>query len=203
MAKTRSSMKRMAIISAIVSLVAFAYKLGLGIISFSIILMVASISTLIVFIFKVVYIKNLTAQRDKKKRAYFLMSLLALSFGVLFLLFAVLKVGGIDTSSKNDFEGITSYIFIGFVVLIFIISILGLKGALEKTDIMVIGLKEITFISALADTVIIEEFLYKVVLSYQDIYFLTIFNTYFPLGIAVIMLTVPVIMLWRLRGYKA
>ena len=203
MAKTRSSMKRMAIISAIISLVAFAYKLGLGIISFSIILMVASISTLIVFIFKVVYIKNLTAQRDRKKRAYFLMSLLALSFGILFLLFAVLKVGGIDTSSKNNFEGIISYIFIGFVVLIFIISILGLKGALEKTDIMVIGLKEITFISALADTVIIEEFLYKVVLSYQDINFLTIFNTYFPLGIAVIMLTVPVIMLWRLRGYKA
>ena len=203
MAKTRSSMKRMAIISAIISLVAFAYKLGLGIISFSIILMVASISTLIVFIFKVVYIKNLTAQREKKKRAYFLMSLLALSFGILFLLFAVLKVGGIDTSSKNNFEGIISYIFIGFVVLIFIISILGLKGALEKTDIMVIGLKEITFISALADTVIIEEFLYKVMLSYQDIYFVTIFNTYFPLGIAVIMLTVPVIMLWRLRGYKA
>lgn len=197
------SMKKATILSAIISLVSFLYKLGLGIYSLSIILMVASISTLIVFICKVIFIKNITGTREAKKKAYFIMAILALSFGILFLLFAVLKVGGIDTSSKNNFNGILSYIFIAFVALMFALSIINLKGALEKNDIMVLGLKEMTFVSALADAVIIEEFLYKTVLYKQNIPGLWIVNNYFPLIVVAAMLAVPFFMLKRFFGYDS
>ena len=201
--KKRTTMKKATMFSAIISLVAFLYKMGLGIISMSIILMVASISTLIVFICKVIFIKNLTGTRERKRKAYLLMLVLAFSFGILFLLFAVLKVGGIDTASKNNFEGIIGYIFISFVVLMFILSIINLKGALEKTDIMVMGLKEMTFVSALADAVIIEEFLYKVIAQYQSIEFLTYLNSFFPLIVAALMLSVPIFMFVRYKRYEA
>ena len=65
------SMKQSAIVSAAISLVAFLYKMGLGIISLSIILMIASLSTLIVFVCKVIFIKNLTSTRENKKKGYF------------------------------------------------------------------------------------------------------------------------------------
>lgn len=198
------SMKTATIFSAIVSLVSFLYKMGLGIMSTSIILIVASLSTLIVFVCKVVFVKNITATREKKKKAYFIMMVLALSFGVLFLLFSVLRVGGIDTSSKNKFEGFLGYLFLAFIILMFVLSIINLKGALEKSDIMVLGLKEMTFISALTDAVIIEEFLYKVVLKvdFIKIPFIGIINRYFPLIVAVAMLAVPFFMFKRFKGYE-
>ena len=198
------SMKQSAIISAAISLVAFLYKMGLGIISLSIILMIASLSTLIVFVCKVIFIKNLTSTRENKKKGYFLMIVLALAFGILFLLFAVLKVGGIDTSSKNNFTGWVGYLFIAFVILMFVLSIINLRGALQKDDLMVLGLKEITFVSALSDAVIIEEFLYKVILKYQGIPFLGIINSYFPLITAGAMLSVPAFFMFRrFRSYEA
>lgn len=201
--KFKLTPKRAALLAALISLASFLYKLSLGIISSSIILIVASLSTLIVFVCKYIYYKRMNSGRDVKKRAYFAMAILAASFGVLFLLFTVLKVAGIDTSSKNNFTGIIGYLFIAFVILMFILSILGLKGALEKTDLLIIGLKEVIFVSALADAVIIEEFLYKVILKYQSIPFMSFINSYFPLIVAIFMLFVPVLMLRRFKNYQA
>ena len=201
--KLKLTPKKMALLMAIISLVSFLYKLGLGILSTSIILIVASMSTLIVCICKFIFWKKMNATREEKKKAYFFMMILALAFGVLFLLFAVLKVGGIDTASKNNFKGIIGYLFIAFVILMFVLSIINLKGALEKTDLMVIGIKEMIFVSALADAVIIEEFLYKAILKYQSIPFMGLINNYFPLIVAVAMLLVPLYMFNRLRKYEA
>ena len=201
--KHKVSAKRIALLMAIISSVSFLYKLGLGIISTSMILIVASMSTLAVCICKFLFWHKMNATRAEKKKTYFFMMVLALAFGVLFLLFAVLKVGGIDTASKNNFEGIIGYIFIAFVILMFVLSIINLKGALEKSDLVVIGIKEMIFVSALADAVIIEEFLYKVILKYQSIPFLGLINNYFPLITAVVMLLVPVYMFKRLRSYNA
>ena len=153
MSKKKSSMKRSVTFSAIITLIAFLYKVGLGVMSLSIILLVASVSTLLVFVCKVIFIKSITSTRDKKKKAYLFMGILAASFGVLFLLFAVLKVGGIDTSKKLVFTGQLGYIFVGFLVLMFILSIINLRSALGKSDIVVTGLMEMTFVSALADLV--------------------------------------------------
>ena len=203
MAKKKLTAKKIALLMAIISLVSFLYKLSLGIISSSMILIVASLSTLVVCICKFIYWKDMTADRSAKKRAYFFMMVLALAFGVLFLLFAVLKVGGIDTSSKRSFTGIIGLVFIAFVILMFVLSILKLKGALEKSDLIVIGLKEMIFVSALADAVIIQEFLYKVVPHYRDVPFMGIINNYFPLIIAVVMLLVPVKMFSRFRRYES
>lgn len=201
MAKKKSSMKRSVTFSAIITLIAFLYKVGLGVMSLSIILLVASVSTLLVFVCKVIFIKSITSTRDKKKKAYLFMGVLAASFGVLFLLFAVLKVGGIDTSKKLVFTGQLGYIFVGFLVLIFILSIINLRSALGKSDIVVTGLMEMTFVSALADLVIIEEFVYKLILYEQNIPYLDVVNEYFPLGVAVLMLLVPLFMFHRFRKY--
>ena len=195
--------KKIALLMAIISLVSFLYKIGLGVISNSMILIIASLSTAVVCACKFIFWKDMNADRKAKKRSYFIMMILALSFAVLFLLFAVLKVGGIDTSSKNNFKGIIGYIFIGFVIIMFVLSIINLRGALEKNDIMVIGIKEMTFVSALADAVIIQEFLYKVIPHYRDIPFMKLLNSYFPLIIAVAMIIVPIYMFNRLRKYEA
>ncbi len=194
--------KKIALIMALISLVSFLYKVGLGIISNSIILIIASLSTAVVCACKFIFWKDMNADRKTKKKSYFIMMILALSFAVLFLLFAVLKVGGIDTSSKNNFKGIVGYIFIAFVILMFVLSIINLRGALAKTDIMVIGIKEMIFVSALADAVIIQEFLYKVIPYYRDLPFMKIINSYLPLIIAIAMIMVPIYMFKRFREYE-
>lgn len=209
--KKNLSPRRMAFFSMIVTLVSFLYKLGLGIYSYSIILMVASISTFLVFVCKFVFYKRMAANRASKKRAYFIMMVSALAFGIVFLLFAVLKVGDIDIHKENNYKGWLSYVFMAFIIIMFALSVIKLRGALQKDDLMVIGLKEMIFVSALTDAVIIEEFLFKTIiypLHLESLDFplfpaLKIINTYFPLIVAVIMLLVPLYMFKRYRSYQA
>ena len=201
--KIKLTPKRIALFAALVSLVSFLYKLALGIVSNSMILIVASISTLLVFVCKFIFYKEMDDTEERKRKAYFIMLILALSFGVLFLLFSVLKVGGIDTMNKNNFSGWLAYVFVAFIMLMFALSIFNLNGALKKEDLMVIGVKEMIFVSALADAVIIQEFLYKTIPHYQDIPFMRLINNYFPLLTAIAMLMVPVLMFRRYRGTNA
>ena len=195
--------KRLTLLSAIVSFISFAYKMGLGIMTLSLVLMVASISTLLVFICKVLFVRNLTMSRERKRKAYLGMAIATFGYGLLFLLFSVLKVNGIDTSNQNTYEGLLGSLFIAFVVVMFVLSLIKLRGALEKTDLMVIGLKEMTFISALADLVIIEEFVSRIVLRYQEVPYMATINSYFCLGVAGVMLLIPVFMAIRFARYKA
>ena len=201
--KSNLTPKRIALFAALVSLVSFLYKISLGIISNSMILIVASISTLLVFVCKFIFYKEMDSDEVRKRKAYFVMMILALSFGVLFLLFAVLKVGGIDTMNKNNFSGWLAYVFVAFIMLMFALSIFNLNGALKKEDLMVIGVKEMIFVSALADAVIIQEFLYKTIPLYREMPFMTFINTYFPTLIAIAMLMVPILMFRRFRGTNA
>lgn len=191
------------IISAIISLVTFLYKCIIGVITASNILIVASMSVLLVFLCKMIFIKDLYQSRATKKRAYFFMALLAAAYGVLFLLFAVFKIGGINTAKQNTFSGWVGYLFIGFVILTFILSLINLTGALHREDIIFIGLKEMIFVSALADAVIIEEFLYKIILFNQNIPYMYYVDLYFPLGVGVLMLLIPVFMFIRFAKYVA
>lgn len=195
--------KRLTLLSAIVSFISFAYKMGLGIMTLSLVLMVASISTLLVFICKVLFVRNLTMGRDKKKKAYLFMAIAVFAYALLFLLFAVLKVNGIDTSNQNTYEGLWGSLFIAFIVVMFVLSLIKLRGALEKTDLMVIGLKEMTFVSALADLVIIEEFVSRIVLRYQEVPYMATINSYFTLGVVGVMLILPIFMFVRFARYKA
>ena len=140
--------------------------------------------------------------RDKKKKAYLFMCILIFLYALIFMAFVVLKVCGIDASNQNTYEGIIGILFISFILIMFILSIINLKGALEKTDIMVIGLKEMTFVSALADAVIIEEFVYRTVSEYQTIEALETVTKYFPLGMGVLMIIVSIFMFVRFARYK-
>ena len=63
-------LKRTVTFTAIITLVSFLYKLGLGILTMSIILMIAAVSTFLVFIAKVTFVKNATKSRTAKKKAY-------------------------------------------------------------------------------------------------------------------------------------
>ena len=200
----RTKAKKIAIFSAIITLLSFAYKCGLGILTSSLVLIIASISTLMVFICKVAFATNVTSTRDNKKRAYLIMVIACFIYSLIFICFAVLKIFDIDTSNQKTYEGVIGTLFIAFILIMFILSLIGLKGALEKTDIMFIGLKEITFISALTDLVIIVEFVYRILLKYSiEVPYLETINSYVPLGVGITMIIIIIFMFVRYFRYKA
>lgn len=199
----KKKLKRMTFLTSFITLISFLYKAGLGFWTTSLVLIIASISTLMVFICKIVFVKNVLATRDKKKKAYLIMSTSILVYALIFLAFVVLKVNGIDISNDKTYEGWLGSLLILFMLIMFILSCKNLRGALEKTDIMVIGLKEMTFVSALADLVIIEEFISRIILEYKQIEVLTFINSYFSLAVGILMLIVGFIMLIRFFRYKA
>ena len=203
MASEKTKMKRITALTTVISLFGFLYKLGLGIYGMSLVLIIASISTLMVFICKLMFVKNVTKSRKDKKKAYLYIILSCFIYSLIFLLFIVLKVNGIDISSQKEYEGWLGALLIGLMLVMFILSILKLKGALDKTDLMVIGLKEITFFSALADLVIIESYAYGIYITYQTpLDVLVIINNYFPLLMAGLMIVTAFIMFIRYLKYK-
>ena len=199
----RTKLKRSIFFSAIITFLAFAYKMGLGILTMSMVLIVGSLSTLMVFICKVAFVKNITKSRESKKKAYLVMFISAFIYSLLFIAFVVLKINGIDTSNQSTYEGIVGSLFILFIIIMFVLSIIGLKGALDKTDIMVIGLKEMTFISALTDLVVITEFVARIILEYKDVPNMDVITGYVPLGIGALMLLTNLVMFIRYLRYKA
>ncbi|MBE6133110.1 MAG: hypothetical protein E7178_00330 [Erysipelotrichaceae bacterium] len=200
---SKVKMRRLTLFSAIISLLSFVYKAGLGVYTMSLVMIIASISTLCVFICKIIFVKNVTASRESKKKAYIAMAITAFIYSLIFVLFAVLKVNNIDISRTNNYQGWIELLFIGFLLLMFILSLINLKGALEKTDIMVIGLKEITFLSALTDLVIIEQFVSRIIQKYYELPIMNTIDAYVPLGVGVVLLIIPVIMFIKSIRYKA
>ena len=199
----KKKLKRMTFLTSLITLVSFLYKAGLGIWTTSMVLIIASISTLMVFICKIVFVRNVLATRADKKKAYLIMTLSILVYALIFIAFVVLKVNGIDISNDKTYEGWLGSLLILFMLVMFILSCKNLRGALEKTDIMVIGLKEMTFVSALADLVIIEEFVSRIILEYKQIDVLVFINSYFSLAVGVLMVVVGIIMLVRFFRYEA
>ena len=199
----KKKLKRMTFLTSLITLISFLYKAGLGVLTTSMVLIIASISTLMVFICKIVFVRNVLATRDKKKKAYLEMAISILVYALIFIAFVVLKVNGIDISNDKTYEGWLGSLLILFMLVMFILSCKNLRGALEKTDIMVIGLKEMTFVSALADLVIIEEFISRIILEYKEIEILIFINSYFSLAIGILMIIVGIIMLIRFFRYQA
>ena len=198
----KKKMKRMTLLTSFITLFSFLYKAGLGIWTLSMVLIIASISTLMVFICKILFVRNVLETRDKKKKAYLSMALAIIFYAFIFIAFVVLKVNGIDISNDKTYEGWLGSLLILFMLIMFILSCKNLRGALEKTDIMVIGLKEMTFVSALADLVIIEEFISRIILEYKQIDILVFVNSYFSLAIGILMVLVGIFMLIRFFRYK-
>ena len=58
-------------------------------------------------------------------------------------------------------------------------------------------------VSALADLVIIEEFISRIILEYKEIEVLVFINSYFSLAVGILMVIVGVIMLIRFFKYEA
>ena len=198
----KKKLKRMTFLTALITLVSFLYKFGLGFLTRSLVLLIASISTLMVFICKIVFVRNVLQTREKKKKAYLTMAISILIYSFIFIAFVVLKVNGIDISNDKTYSGIIGSLLILFMLIMFVLSIKNLKGALEKTDIMVIGLKEMVFVSALADLVIIEEYISRIILEYKTIDILLFINNYFSLAIGILMVVVGIIMIIRFARYK-
>ena len=199
----KKKLKRMTFLTSLITLVSFLYKFGLGFLTRSLVLLIASVSTLMVFICKVVFVKNVLQTREKKKKAYLIMAISILVYSFIFIAFVVLKVNGIDISNDKTYSGLIGSLLILFMLVMFILSIKNLKGALEKSDIMVIGLKEMVFVSALADLVIIEEYISRIILEYKTIDILLFINNYFSLAIGILMVVVGIIMIIRFARYEA
>ena len=194
--------KKIAIISALITLISFLYKVSLAYLLMSIIFFIGAISTLMVFICKVLFVRNVDKRRGNKKRAYFIMMLAVFIYSLIFVAFSVFKINGIDISKEIEFDGLLGILFMSLLLVLFILSLIGLKGALEKTDLMVIGLKEITFVSALADLVMIEKFVSLLIIKYKDIENIDIFNNYFAIGTGCFMFLISIFMLIRFMKYK-
>ena len=199
----KKKLKRMTFLTSLITLVSFLYKFGLGFLTRSLVLLIASISTLMVFICKVVFVKNVLQTREKKKKAYLTMAISILVYAFIFIAFVVLKVNGIDIANDKTYSGLIGSLLILFMLIMFVLSIKNLKGALEKSDIMVIGLKEMVFVSALADLVIIEEYISRIILEYKTIDILLFINNYFSLAIGILMVVVGIIMIIRFARYEA
>ena len=93
---SKKKMKTLTFLSAIVTLISFAYKATLSFLTMSMVLMVASVSTLMVFICKAIFVRNVLETRDKKKRAYFIMALAVFLYSLIFIAFI-----HVFTSSKK------------------------------------------------------------------------------------------------------
>ena len=198
----KKKLKRMTFLMSFITLFSFLYKAGLGVMTSSMVLIIAAISTLMVFICKILFVRNILQIRERKKKAYLKMAISILVYALIFIAFVVLKVNGIDISNDKTYEGWLGSLLILFMLIMFVLSCRGLKGALEKTDIMVIGLKEMTFVSALADLVIIEEFISRIILEYKEIEILIFINSYFSLAIGILMVIVGIMMIIRFARYK-
>jgi len=188
--------------SASMTLISFIYKAFLGIYTMSLVLIIASISTLLVLIAKIMFIQTATKTRAQKKKAYLVITIVTFIYVLIFIAFSVLKVFGIDTSNDKTYEGIYGAIFIAFLLIMFILSLAKLSDALDKCDLIVIGLKEITFVSALTDLVIIEEFVSRIILNYHYIELMEKINNYFVLGVSIVMIIMPIVMFIRYALYK-
>lgn len=198
----KKKMKRMTFLMSFIALFSFLYKAALGVMTSSMVLIIASISTLMVFICKILFVRNVLQTRDRKKKAYLKMAISILVYAFIFIAFVVLKVNGIDISNDKTYEGWLGALIILFMLIMFILSVRGLHGALERSDLMVIGLKEMTFVSALADLVIIEEFVSRIILEYKKIEILIFINSYFSLAIGILMAIIGIIMIIRFFRYK-
>ena len=205
--------KQLAIAMAIIALVSFGYKFTVGMLAMSLVMIIAAVPTFFVFLCKALYAKHMDQPRSEKKKAYFFMLIFTASFSLLFILFSILKVGGIDISIENKFDGWIGLVFIFFIIVMFVLSIINLKGALNKTDLVVIGIKEISFVSALTDAVMINEFLYRVIVRHiletidtieimHSVEIYGFLNNLFPLAVGIIMAIVPFIMLRRYIKYE-
>ena len=154
-----------------------------------------------VFICKIVFVKNVLATRDKKKKAYLIMTISILVYALIFIAFGILKAFDISIASKNPFDGLYGTLFIVILVVLFLLSLLNLIKATDKSDIMVIGLRQIVFISALTDLVLIEEFVAQTLLDKAEID-ISWLDDYFPLGVAALMLIIAISMFVRLFTYR-
>lgn len=201
---SKKKLQRNTFIFSFITLASFIYKAVLGFLTMSNVLIIASVSTLMVFICKILFVRNVFKTREAKKKAYLKMFFAVFLYSAIFILFVVLKINGIDASNNKTYEGWFGGLLIGFMVISVILSCFGLKGALEKTDLMVIGLKEMTFISVLADVVIIEGFVSRIIKQYveKELIVLGYIDSYLPLGIGILMLVVSIIMLIRFFKYS-
>ena len=130
------------------------------------------------------------------------MAILTSLFVITFLLFSVFKIGGIDITNQNRFEGWVAIVFIAFILVMFVLSLINLKGALDRSDLIVKGIREITFVSALADAVMIEEFVVRILKAYTSLPNLDLVSAYSPLAIGILMSLVPIFMFIRFARYK-
>lgn len=198
----KKKLKKMTTISAIITFINFIYKGLLSYLTLSMVLLIASVSTFLIFVVKLLFVKNLTKSRANKKKAYLFMSLALLVYSFIFIAFVVLKINGIDASNNKEYSGLIGYLLIGFMILMFVLSVLNLKKAYDKTDLMVIGLKEMTFASALADLVIIEEFIFRIYFISKDYLLINTLHDFFPLVVGILMVFISISMVARGIKYK-
>ncbi len=189
--------KRITFISAIVTFLSFLYKLLLGYVSKSIIIVATALSSLCVFFCKIIFVKRLTKSRKEKRHGYLLMGFILFLYGLLFLFVVLAKLSGLYDIEEKVYEGWQSLLLSLVIVVMFILSIRGYRSAADRTDIMVLGLKEVGLATALSDLIVLEGLLDDYFVGHVDEEILSKVHEWLSLGVSSVIILISLIMMVR------
>jgi divalent metal cation (Fe/Co/Zn/Cd) transporter len=189
--------KRITFISAIITFISFLYKGFLGYLSKSIIIAATALSSLSVFFCKIIYVKKLTKSRREKRHAYLLMGLILLVYGALFLFVVISKLKGLYDIEEKVYKEWQSILLSLVIVLMMVLSIRGYKVAQDRTDIMVLGLKEVGLATALSDLIVLEGLLDDFAIGHIKEDYLNKFHYYLSLGVSGLIIIISFVMIIR------
>lgn len=193
----RKMSKRITFLSAIVTFLSFLYKGLLGYISKSIIIVATALSSLCVFFCKIIYVKRLNKSRKEKRHAYLLMGFILFIYGLLFLFVVLAKLSGLYDVEEKVYEGWQSTLLALVIVVMLILSIRGYRTAADRTDIMVLGLKEVGLATALSDLIVLEGLLDDYFVGHFDEDLLSKIHEWLSLGVSSIIILISIIMMLR------
>ena len=155
--------KLIPIISPIITAFVFFYELiYLGIIYKDIVSIVTSISVLMVFICKVIYVSRMASSNRTKRRGYLYMGILLF---IISIIFSVAQVTKVRLESDINYTFYLSIIIILYILITLIISFVGIINARRNNDYLRLGIKRISIASSLMNIIII----YRVILQFFNI----------------------------------
>ena len=196
MGTSRKKAKFITLISAMATFFSFLYKLLLGYVYRSIIYVATAFSAFTIFLCKMIFVRKATKSREEKRRGYLKMAAILFIYAILFILVVVLRIKGIGLEEKS-YEGWISTILALFIVLMFVLSIRGYRIAADRTDIMVLGLKEVGLATCFADLVVLEGLLDDYFVDYFKEEKVNLVHDWFSLAMGGLMVFVSLCMFIR------
>ncbi len=175
--------------SAIITFISAIYKLVTGFF-LGLVFMASGAYTFVIFLCKLLYAKNIESDKQKQIYTYFKMSLLLIIVSVFFLISNIVTINDIP----KDYGLSINILLASIILVLFILSLFGMKKKRSNENILTRGIKLTAFTSSLINLVLFE----KLFIYYFDYYHLINdiyhFNLYFVIIISSIIVLISVLM---------